>query len=227
VADTIICPGQGFYALSPYPQYDNLWQPDNIQSDSLLINQAGEYTLTTTAPHCTFNTIYKVTSVEEGLSIAQGDTNICTQRPLNLHAELKNISNMQWNTGSKEPGIIVNESGQYIASANGICGPLADTVNITAGDCSCLHFVPNAFTPNKDGLNDKLFTYLHCEPRQYRFNVYNRWGKLVWHTDDVNKHWDGTQDGKPADMGVYFYYMEYRDPLNEKQSHKGEVHLLR
>src|SRR5690606_2019190 len=50
VTDTIFCPGQSYYVQSPYPQYDNHWQPNNILSDSLLITQAGEYTLTTTSP---------------------------------------------------------------------------------------------------------------------------------------------------------------------------------
>src|SRR5690606_14013711 len=225
--DTIICEGQSYYVHAPYPQYDNHWQPTNSTSDSLLIQAPGSYTLTTTAPHCTFSAAINVSLHEEQLIIPQNDTTICVQRPLNLSATLTGLSSVQWNTGSKETSIMVQESGQYIATAHGLCGTHADTVTVLAEDCSCLHFVPNAFTPNNDGLNDKLYTYVECSQNHYRFWVYDRWGKMVWFSDQVTEHWDGSQKGQPCDVGVYFYYMHYRDPLNQLQEHRGEVHLMR
>jgi len=77
--------------------------------------------------------------------------------------------------------------------------------------------VPNVFTPNNDGIND-YFTLgigadkLPCMESLY-FQVYNRWGVLVYETSDTNFKWDGTFKGKPLQQGVYFYVLrgQYSD----------------
>lgn len=64
--------------------------------------------------------------------------------------------------------------------------------------------VPNVFTPNGDGVNDE-FRVLYRSIREYHIEVYNRWGKLVYRSNDPSKGWDGTINNRPAAEGAYFY----------------------
>ena len=64
--------------------------------------------------------------------------------------------------------------------------------------------VPNVFTPNGDGKNDE-FRVLYRSIKEYHIWVYNRWGKLVYESQDPAKGWDGTINNHPAAEGAYFY----------------------
>lgn len=74
---------------------------------------------------------------------------------------------------------------------------------------TCPLYVPNAFTPNGDDLNER-FTVKHsedCEMLSYNIKIFDRWGQLVFESDDASfsRSWDGTLDGKPVQQGVYMY----------------------
>ena len=69
-------------------------------------------------------------------------------------------------------------------------------------------FVPKAWTPNKDGHNDKLFPLtVNIRVLSY-FRVFNRWGQLVFETNIIGQGWDGIFQGKPAVMDVYTWTVE-------------------
>jgi gliding motility-associated-like protein len=91
-------------------------------------------------------------------------------------------------------------------------------------------FIPNAFTPNGDGRNDKFFANFYMK-RAYvirTFKVFNRYGQVVYSRFNDSDGWDGTMNnGQPADMGNYSYFMiaEFIDGKEVKL--KGDVMLLR
>ena len=64
--------------------------------------------------------------------------------------------------------------------------------------------VPNTFTPNGDGSNDE-FRVVYRSIKEFQMWVYNRWGKLVYKSNDPAKGWDGTINGRPAAVGAYYY----------------------
>jgi gliding motility-associated-like protein len=68
-------------------------------------------------------------------------------------------------------------------------------------------FVPNIFTPNGDGVNDDIRVYAKAVKFFY-FRIFNRWGELVFYTEDINRPWDGTYKGKVVDPGVYVYQVK-------------------
>lgn len=89
--------------------------------------------------------------------------------------------------------------------------------------------VPNAFTPNGDGLNDVFMPKLLLD-RAYsavQFVVYNRFGQVVHSTANRNSGWDGTSNGRPAEQGVYFYSIKIIFADGTSTDLKGEVSLLR
>lgn len=88
-------------------------------------------------------------------------------------------------------------------------------------------FVPNAFTPNHDGLNDKLYITANFEPKTYEMAVYNRRGEMVFHTRDLEAGWDGTSQGKELAGEIYTYIIKYTDPDGKLLNRRGQVMLIR
>jgi gliding motility-associated-like protein len=87
--------------------------------------------------------------------------------------------------------------------------------------------IPNAFTPNGDGLND-LFQFVTRGPFDLELlQVFNRWGKMVFSTFDAERSWDGTVQGIPAEVGTYVYYLKGTDAVGAPVVQKGNLVLLR
>jgi gliding motility-associated-like protein len=95
-------------------------------------------------------------------------------------------------------------------------------------------FVPNAFSPNDDGLNDRftLFTNPNYDVTILKCDIFDRWGELVWRSEDFTLHtfrewWDGTFRGQPATQGVYVYVAEVAYSNGFVEILAGDVALVR
>jgi len=86
-------------------------------------------------------------------------------------------------------------------------------------------FLPNAFSPNGDGLND-IFQPNMRGFSQSVFRIYNRWGELIFQTTD-NTGWDGTYRGQPVQEGVYMFTLSVLNLFGERQFFNGTVVLMR
>lgn len=87
--------------------------------------------------------------------------------------------------------------------------------------------VPNAFSPNGDGMNDILYVRGYGV-ESMEFKVFNRWGELVYESYDINNGWDGTYKSKAQEMEVYVYTLQARFlDGTETGIRKGNVTLLR
>jgi gliding motility-associated-like protein len=78
---------------------------------------------------------------------------------------------------------------------------------------SCSIAVPNAFSPNGDGINDFLFPLNAFSATNLKFMVYNRYGQLVFQTQDAAHKWDGKINGAAQPTGAYFWTLQYTDGL--------------
>ncbi|HLL96275.1 MAG TPA: gliding motility-associated C-terminal domain-containing protein [Spirosoma sp.] len=86
--------------------------------------------------------------------------------------------------------------------------------------------VPDAFTPNGDGLNDEFVVKgIFADP--FRMTIYSRWGEIIYTTTDKTKGWDGTAGGQPAAAGHYLYRIEVQDSTGLKTVRAGTVLLIR
>lgn len=117
----------------------------------------------------------------------------------------------------------------YTAVANK--GPCTENVevHVDAFTEGCLGkdvFVPNTFTPNDDGVNDKLYAR-GIKVDEIYFAIYNRWGEKVFETTDKNVGWDGWYNGKQAEAGVYGWYLSAKCYNGEETFRKGNVTLVR
>lgn len=92
----------------------------------------------------------------------------------------------------------------------------------------CLIEVPNAFTPNNDGLNDYFQPHNALKADNYEFRIYNRWGQLVFQSKNWKEKWDGRVNGVLQTTGVYVWMLNYvhRD-TKQPVFRKGTVTLIR
>jgi gliding motility-associated-like protein len=91
-----------------------------------------------------------------------------------------------------------------------------------------MFYIPNAFTPDGDGLND-TFTGKGIFIKEFEMSIFDRWGNLVYQTDDINKPWDGRANhgSEIAQRDVYVYVVKVTDFKNGKHTYKGTVTLVR
>jgi len=127
-----------------------------------------------------------------------------------------------WNDGSTNATLTVNQEGTYWVQVSNAFGTVADTIAITEIDCSCDDarvYIPNVFTPNNDGVND-LFTITElCGAKLVELKIYNRWGQLLFITEQPGKGWDGRNSaGEVVPEGSYYYSVIF-----EKNSEGGAV----
>ncbi len=91
-------------------------------------------------------------------------------------------------------------------------------------------WVPNAFTPNNDDINDYFYVYfvgISHKEGDYHLMLFDRWGQLVFETENPYEGWDGKINGINAQEGVYSYKIKFRDGTNIKRMKYGRVTLYR
>ena len=87
-------------------------------------------------------------------------------------------------------------------------------------------WIPNAFTPNGDGIND-FFGIYGTSVKSYHMEIYDRWGELIFQNDDYFPTWDGNYHGKPLNVGVYVYLVQVDYKDGTSMFRKGDVTLIR
>jgi gliding motility-associated-like protein len=87
-------------------------------------------------------------------------------------------------------------------------------------------FIPNAFSPNRDGQNE-LFQIYGGAFKEFYMAIHNRWGQKVFESKDFSQAWDGTFNGKEQEQGVYVYYLKIVSADLRINTLKGSVTLLR
>lgn len=87
-------------------------------------------------------------------------------------------------------------------------------------------YVPNTFTPNGDGFNE-YFKVIAREIHDYQLYIFDRWGQLVFETNDTEATWDGRHNGHLVQIDTYIWKIEYLDNLNVRHEFIGHVNVLR
>jgi len=87
-------------------------------------------------------------------------------------------------------------------------------------------YIPNAFTPNSNGRNDRFTAYGENIP-EFRMRIFNRWGQQIFETVNMAEGWDGTYMGAEVESGVYVYRIDWRDINGEEGQRNGQVILVR
>jgi gliding motility-associated-like protein len=156
--------------------------------------------------------------------------NLSTGRIASYFWDFKNGStSMDMNPyPQKYPALITENTYQVSLGVRSNIG-CEDTVSHTIRVLkSCYIAVPNAFSPNGDGLNDFLYPLNAFKADKLEFRVYNRLGQLVFKSNDWTQKWDGTIKGEPQDTGIYVWTLKYiNHDTGKPVSQKGSTVLIR
>lgn len=149
------------------------------------------------------------------------------------------ITEWHWDFGNGKTSKLSNPATQYYYSVSGFSTiPVKLTVKDKSGCEStkakslkvvnlCTVMVPNAFTPNNDGSNDWLYPLNAYKATNLKFSVFNRYGQLIFSTQNWQIKWNGEINNSAAPTGLYLWVLEYIDASRKRIVTKGTTLLIR
>ena len=154
----------------------------------------------------------------------------CFGDSVQLTASAIHATALRWSGGATTPNIRAAAGSDYAVTALNACGESSQTIRIPAENC-CRIYLPNAFSPNGDGINDQFLPFPHsCLFSDYNLKLFSRWGELVFESADPALGWNGKFRSNPLPEGAFIYQLLYtlQTPEGKRQkTEKGEVLLLR
>lgn len=227
--DSVLCLGSA-KTLNAGPGYASYLWNNGSTGASIDINQTGVYWVSVTDAHgCqTSDTAHVLTTATPPAGFLPPDTTICQYGDLTI-ATLQPFASYSWSDLSSDPSLTVKDPGTYwvtVTDMNGCVG--TDSILVTGTQCLLGLFVPNAFSPNGDGHNDRFRPLYYGNAAQFYFAVFNRWGQRVYETQSITAEgWDGTINGAPSPAGAYVWICRYQLDGEPVATKKGTVILVR
>ena len=131
-----------------------------------------------------------------------------------------------WQDNSTSPSFLVTEPGVYWVLVSNSCGSSYDDITI---GCDCDVYIPNAFSPNGDGLNDEfVISGKGIIADQFTILIFDRWGEIVFTSNNIHNSWDGKINGKLVkSTGMFNYLLRYKTFSGEEKSITGQIYLLK
>ncbi len=222
--DSTICQGE-MIILDPGAGYSSyVWQDGSTQQEFNVFTSGVYWVEVTDSLGCVKYDTVVIDMIEVPDLFIGNDTNICDNSIL-LDAG-HGFDNYVWQDGFLGQQYTVTFPGVYWVTADVQGCVNSDTILIVL-DCPSNLWFPNCFTPNADGVNDK-FKPEYENIFQYQLYVFNRWGQLIYDSNNIDEGWDGTIKGRKCPFGVYFFIAEYREGKNGiNRSVSGSITLLR
>lgn len=224
LSDTNVCAGTSL-TLTPQPG-DYTWQWQDGSTQPLTVTEAGTYALLMTNACGTFVHEVRV-DYQQAPELSLNDTSRCEGQFYRIELPEVWQGSYQWTDGSSERIRILADSGWYSAEVSNPCGTASDQFYLSLVDCECHMYLPTAFSPNGDGLNDELIIKTRCLLSSYQMEVYDRWGRQIFTSNDLNRGWDGTFQGQDVPNGSYPFIIRYTPEGRNPRVEKGVVNVLR
>lgn len=152
---------------------------------------------------------------------------------LMLTDESEHALTWEWSLGDGTTSTNINPTHTYTEP-----GTYELSLTVTNGDCEDTQFgrlkvepihtfyIPSAFTPDDDGVNETFFGTGEGI-LEYNMKIFDRWGKLLFESNELDFHWDGSYNGKQVEAGMYTYRFFIVDIKNFGHQYAGGVHLVR
>jgi gliding motility-associated-like protein len=189
--------------------------------------ESGDYTKIIPSSHdCDSTVTIHLTVLDTTLITYNSNPNFCNTGETTLAVE-GNFDNYVWSTGEVTPSIEVTSSGYYsVTASNYAC---ERSVGFHIPTCIPILLLPNAITPsNQDGLNDffRLSDYDRSQIVDFQIYIYNRWGELVFVSEDKHFEWDGSINGKRFINMIYSYVLRCTDHNGKAYRVVGDITVL-
>lgn len=224
--DTVICGLDNTYLIDVTTDGASyLWQ-DGSTDATYTVTDDGLYFVTVAVGGCTDADSVLVNYSDQPSVNLGPDLSLCAGTTLLLEAGL-DIFEYVWQDGSTGNTYLVSTPGLYTVEITINECKASDEIVIIDDPCVCVVTAPNAFSPNGDNVNDE-FKQLDCfDLSFYEMIVYNRYGEVVFETNQLDGAWNGKFNNIDADMGTYVYTIAYTRPTGESGMVQGNVILVR
>jgi len=134
-----------------------------------------------------------------------------TRSQFYLNFEVSEVD-WEWSNGSQNNFTYISEPGIYNLEVSNNCQTISEEISIELEQDlrEAFIYIPNAFSPNDDGINDKFKLSLvdNVELINYEIQIFNRWGAQVFQSDDIDFSWDGSFKGEKFNTGVYVWWLK-------------------
>jgi gliding motility-associated-like protein len=224
--DTVLCPGDStLITLHSTPPATYVWSTGS--TDSLFwVSSPGTYSLTVLEGSCPGYDSIKVSIWHDPTDLFDTIPYPCIGDAVILKSRIG--TNPVWQDTIMSDTLEIVDAGLYKLTVQGRCNLITDSIRIRYRDCNCQLYVPTAFSPNADGSNDGFRALLSCRAESYELNIFNRWGELVYQTNDPLRAWDGIYLNAPQPMAVYVYTVKWRNSIDHADHFwEGNVTLVR
>jgi gliding motility-associated-like protein len=205
-----------------------LWQ-DGSRLATYTVRQPGTYYVTVTDNNlCKGTDTVRIISFKPlPQNFLPADMAICNYGDNRLMAN-QSFTNYLWNTGETGSSLKISLPGTYWLRATDQFGCVgSDTINISIKECLQGLYVPTAFSPNSDGLNDVLNFRLFGNIQYFSCLLYNRYGQIIFSTSSPTRGWDGRYQGELQPAGAYVWVCNYQLVGEAKNVKTGSVLLVR
>jgi len=229
--DTSLCNGENLLLDATSSNASYLWSTGDI-APTIAPEKTGHYVVTVTKDeYCIATDQASVDFVKLPPINFTPVNSICPNETIELDVSFRDASYL-WQDGSTEPIYQVSAAGEYRVTLTHVCGTRTLKADI-ATEPSCVDvYIPNAFSPNGDGVNDLLVIEDGGDVVEVlSFRIFNRWGALM-HEDrnfDSNNRrhaWDGKYKGQRVNKGVYVYMAEILFRNGETILLSGDITVL-
>ncbi|MCF8245205.1 MAG: PKD domain-containing protein [Saprospiraceae bacterium] len=213
-----------------------------FQADTLFAGlPPGDYTVSVQDQNgCVFNENITMPVISPMVTEAQDETLVCGEtvklRPLVL-SDLPVIWEWSDSTGviSTAAELQVSSPGIYVFNVTNDCETSSGNINVAVEPLkqAKLIYLPNSFSPNDDGINDCYQGYVDpgTELLSYELKIFDRWGDLLFRTEEIDGCWDGLFQGKKLNPSVMVYLVQMQvrncDGVVVDLKRKGDIHLVR
>lgn len=223
--DTTICQGEQ-YLLDPGNNLDTVRWSTGDSSKTLAVSLPGQYWVHTVDTNGCKSADTVNISLKPAIPVnLTPDTSICGKTSIQLRVSVPGAT-YEWVDGSTGQEMTVTAPGIYWVRVSRDSCAVRDSCNVL--DCAGSLYFPTAFSPNNDGVNDD-FHPLGPAVSNFTLYIYDRWGQLIFQTNDQETGWNGTSKGNECPMGNYSFVaiFELSTSPGTKNKVRGTVNLLR
>ncbi|MEZ0538389.1 gliding motility-associated C-terminal domain-containing protein [Fibrella arboris] len=223
-ADTTLCTAQSLTLRGPANAPNYRWQDGSGLAD-FQVTQNGTYSLQISQAGCVVTDSVRVTFIKPPQLELGPNKAVCGADVYRIEPSFGD-GKFAWQDGFDQIERTVKRSGTYWATVTNACATIRDSIDIDYGECGCVIYTPDLFTPNADGLNDVFQPFACGDITLTSLSVFNRWGEVIFQTDKAPFQWDGTRNGVACQSGVYAWQIDYVLQQREKVSQKQKLGRL-
>ncbi len=197
------------------------------------VSKSGYYSVTATDGFCEANTrtsfqyFYDVIDTISAFELPDGYLTCKVHLPFEVRPSSEYSNDFYNNEMLFDSVFSYKAPGEYQLFTDILGCSISEKFNIELADCEVEVYMPTAFSPNNDGINDE-FIPMGGAIQPISMSIYDRWGAMVFQSDNSRMTWDGMKKGKPAHEGIYAFHFIYLNLLTELEEQvSGDVLLMR